>query len=87
MKWLGKLYHGAKRFIGKVASGVQTASKMYGKAKDTYNNIKNTVSTLPVIGATASHLFNKGEEYVNDKLKNKTGVDFKDIDRVHNVIK
>ena len=87
MKWLGKLYHGAKHFIGKVASGVQTASKLYGKAKDMYQNVKNTVSNLPVIGATASHLFKKGEEYANDKLKKNVGVDFKDIDKLHNVIK
>ena len=87
MSWLSKAYDGAKHFIGRVKSGVQTASKLYTRAKDTYNNVKNTASNLPVIGATAAHLFKKGEDYANEKLKNKVGVDFKDIDKVHNVIK
>jgi phage-related protein len=66
--------------LGKVKSGFEGVGKWYDKAKNTYNSIKEKIASAPVIGTTASHLINKGEEALRNAVKDKTGVDLKTID-------
>lgn len=71
MGFLGSLFGGLKRFIGKVKGGLGTGLDVIGKAQSKYQDIKNTITNLPVVGDAAASLISKGENY----LQQKTGID------------
>ena len=75
MGFLGKLFSGAKRFLGKVKGGLGAGLRLFDKAKGGYEGFKNTLANLPVVGTAASELVRKGESAVSDYAKAKTGID------------
>ena len=75
MGFLGRMFEGAKRFLGKVKSGLGRGLKIFDKVKGGYEGIKNTLSNLPVVGSAAKELISKGETAVSDYAKAKTGID------------
>jgi ribosomal protein S3 len=71
----------AKAYGKKAIDVAKNAALMYDKAKGIYTNIKDTVSNLPVVGNIASNLINKGENFVNEQLMKRTGMNASDIDQ------
>ena len=75
MGFLGRMFEGAKRFLGKVKGGLGRGLRLFDKVKGGYDSVKNTLSNLPVVGAAAKELIGKGESAVSDYAKAKTGID------------
>lgn len=75
MGFLGKLFEGAKRFLGKVKGGLGSGLRLFDKMKGKYDNVKNTIANLPVVGTAAAELIGKGETALKDYAQAKTGID------------
>ena len=75
MGFLGRMFEGAKRFLGKVKGGLGRGLRLFDKVKGGYDSIKNTLSNLPVVGTAAAGLINQGETALKDYAKEKTGID------------
>lgn len=75
MGFLGRLFEGAKRFLGKVKGGLGRGLRLFDKVKGGYDGFKNTLANLPVVGTAAAELVSKGESAVSDYAKAKTGID------------
>ena len=75
MGFLGSLFRGVGKVIGKakgiVGGGIQLFDKMKGK----YDTIKNTISNLPLVGDVASGLIQQGEQKLANVIQQKTGID------------
>jgi len=71
-----------KRVLGKVKGGLDTGLRLFQKAKDVYSGLKNTATNLPVVGAVARELINKGEEAVSKFAKEKTGYNMTDVEKL-----
>jgi hypothetical protein len=67
MGFLGSLFGGLKRFIGKIGGGMGTGLNVIGKVQDKYRDLKNTLTNLPLVGDAAANLIKKGEDYVQQK--------------------
>ena len=76
-----------KRFLGKVKGGLDTSLRLFQKGKDVYSGLKSTVTSLPVVGATASSLLNKGEEALSQYAKEKTGYNMSDVNKLAGLAK
>ena len=85
MGFLGNLFEGAKRFLGKVKGGLGSGLKLFDKMKGKYDNVKQTLSNLPVVGSAAAQLISKGETAVSDYAKEKTGIDPAMIQKAINI--
>lgn len=78
--WL-KAWNSVKRVLGKVKAGVQAGAKLFNKGKEMYRTGKNIASNLPYVGEAASQMINTAETRANKYAKEKTGVNFSDVDR------
>lgn len=85
MGFLGRMFEGAKRFLGKVKGGLGRGLQLFDKVKGGYDSVKNTLSNLPIVGAAAKELIGKGESAVSDYAKSKTGIDPAMIEKAINV--
>ena len=56
------------------------AADAYGKAKDLYQQTKEKISSLPVIGNAASGLIGKLEDKAKEEIQKRTGMSVSDID-------
>jgi hypothetical protein len=81
MGWFSSAINVAKNIGKTVASGVAKAGKVYDKAKSFYTGAKEAASNLPIVGGVASELIGKGEDYLNKKLMEKSGLSASDIDQ------
>ncbi len=81
MGWFSSAINVAKNIGKSVAKGVSTAGKVYDKAKSFYTGAKEAATNLPIVGGVASELIGKGEEYLNKKLMEKSGLSASDIDQ------
>jgi hypothetical protein len=79
--WLSKAFQTVKRVLGKVRSGIQGGARLFNKGKELYGTAKNFVYNLPVVGAVAKELVGKAEESLNKYAKEKTGINFQDVNR------
>ncbi len=79
--WLKKAWSTAKQVLGKVKSGVQGGARLFNRGKELYGNAKNFVYNLPVIGTVAKELVGKAEDSLNKYAKEKTGINFQDVNR------
>ena len=61
-------------------SAAKGASDAYGKGKDLYQQTKEKISSLPVIGAAASKLVAKLEDKAKQEIEKRTGMSVSDID-------
>ena len=75
MGFLGRMFEGAKRFLGKVKGGLGRGLRLFDKVKGGYDSVKSTLSNLPVVGTAAAELIGKGESAAGDYIKAKTGID------------
>lgn len=75
MGFLGRIFEGTKRFLGKVKTGLGSGLRMFDKMKAKYDSAKSTIANLPVVGTAAAELVNKGEMELKDYAKTKTGID------------
>jgi len=75
MGFLGRLFEGAKRFLGKVKGGLGSGLKLFDQMKGKYDTVKHTIANLPVVGTAAGELIRKGETALSDYAKEKTGID------------
>ena len=80
MGWLSSAWNTTKSYGKKAVDVAQKAGQMYDKAKETYQKGKEMFSSLPVVGNVAAELFGKGEAFLKNKLKEKTGLSAEDID-------
>ena len=74
MGFLGRMFEGAKRFLGNVKGGLGRGLRLFDKVKGGYDGFKNTIANLPVVGTAAAELVRKGESAVSDYAKGK-GID------------
>lgn len=79
--WLKKAWGTTKHVLGKVKNGVEGSVKLFNKGKELYSNAKNVVSNLPVVGSVAKELIGQGEESLNKYAKEKTGMNFQDVNK------
>jgi len=79
--WLKKAWGATKQVLGKVKSGVESGAKIFNKGKEMYNSAKNFASNLPVVGAVAKELIGKAEDSANKYAKEKTGINFQDVNK------
>ena len=78
MSWLKGAFGRVAPVLGKIKGGIEGIGRIYDKVKNGYTGFKNFVHKIPVVGAVASHLVEKGENALNDYAKKKTGIDVKD---------
>ena len=81
LSWLKKAWGVTKMVLGKVKSGVEGGARLFNKGKEMYSTAKNFASNLPVVGTVASNAINNFENKANTAVKNRIGVDFKDINK------
>jgi hypothetical protein len=67
--------------MGKAKSGLDSGLKMFDKARSMYTQAKSTVEGIPLVGNVASDLIKKQEEKANAYAKQKTGVNFSDVNK------
>jgi len=67
--------------MGKIKRGVQSGARLFNKGKEIYDGAKNFASNLPVVGSVAKELIGKAEEGANKYVKEKTGVNFQDVNK------
>ena len=79
--WLRQAYKTIKRVLGKVRSGIERGTALFNKGKEMYASAKTFASNLPFVGDTAANLISSLEDDANQYAKQKTGIDFKDINR------
>ena len=75
MGFLGRMFSGAKRFLGKLKGGLGAGLRLFDKVKQRYEGVKSSIANLPVVGTAAAELVSKGETALKDYAKAKTGVD------------
>jgi len=80
--WIRKTWGRGKQVLGKVKGGLETGLRLFQRAKDVYGGLKNTVTNVPVVGAVARELINKGEEAVSKYAKDKTGYNMNDVEKL-----
>jgi hypothetical protein len=81
LSWLKKAYEGTKRVLGKVKNGVESGARIFNKGKELYNSAKSFASNLPFVGAVAKEMIGKAESQANQYAKEKTGLNFSDVNK------
>jgi len=77
LSWLSK---GLKKVAPSIGKAVNKAGSLYDKGKTMYKQYSSIVKNAPVIGQIANSLIERGENKVNDFLKEKTGMNFQELD-------
>jgi hypothetical protein len=85
MGFLGRMFSGAKRFLGKVKGGLGFGLRLFDKIKGGYEAVKRTVANLPVVGTAAAELISQGETAAGKFFKERTGIDPSVPGRIINV--
>ena len=79
--WLKKAWGAMKGVLGKVKHGVQKGAQLFNKGRNIYNDVKVKAANLPTIGPVASTMIYNAENMLNQKAKDKLGVNFQDVAR------
>jgi hypothetical protein len=79
--FLSKLAGLGAKIFSKVKPAVQGAVRLYDKGKALYSTVKNTISSVPVVGALAENYIRQGEQKVADFAKEKLGLTASGVDR------
>jgi hypothetical protein len=79
IKGATKLFSGG--VLGKAKNLIGKGIKLFDKAKSGYGAIKNTISSLPVVGGIAEGLVKQGETKLVNMIKEKTGVEAQSIEK------
>jgi hypothetical protein len=75
--WVSKA---VKKIAPAIGKAVNKAGSLYDKGKSMYQQYSSIVKNAPVIGQFANSLIEKGENKVNDFLKEKTGMNYQELD-------
>jgi hypothetical protein len=81
MGWFSKKISKVMPAIGKARGGLEAGLKMFDKAKNMYAQAKSTVQGIPLVGNVAADLIKKQEDKANAYAKQKTGVNFSDVNK------
>jgi hypothetical protein len=79
--FLSKLAGIGSKIFSKVKPIVQGAVRLYDKGKSIYSTVKNTISSVPVVGALAENYIQQGEEKLASLAKEKLGLTASGVDR------
>lgn len=79
--WLKKAFNKVMPVMGKTKGGLDSGLKMFDKARTMYTDAKKTVEGIPLVGNVAADLIKKQEEKANAYAKQKTGVNFSDVNK------
>jgi hypothetical protein len=85
--WLKKSWAAGKSVLGKVKGGLDYGLRLFQKGKDAYQNVRNTLTNLPIVGTVAENLINKGESAANQYAKEKTGYNMGDVNKAAGLAK
>ena len=72
--FLSKLAGLGAKIFSKVKPAVQGAVRLFDKGKALYSTVKNTISSVPVVGSLAESYIKQGEQKVADFAKEKLGI-------------
>jgi hypothetical protein len=72
--FLSKLAGVGAKIFQKIKPAVQGAVRLFDKGKALYSTVKNTISSVPVVGALAENYIKQGEQKVTDFAKEKLGI-------------
>jgi len=79
--WLRKAFAKVMPVMGKAKGGLESGLKMFDKARTMYTDAKKTIEGVPLVGNVAADLIKKQEEKANAYAKQKTGLNFSDVNK------
>ena len=79
--WLRKAWGAVKGVMGKIRNGVQRGASLFNRGKEIYRDVRSRAANLPMVGTVANTMISNAEDMLNQKVKDRTGYGFQDLDR------